>query len=127
MTSLVPLFQVVQGVFSTLFKEYVLLLNLENISQDGWYLDYGVSCHITRECDIFQPPRSVANRLLVRCGIHIEGELNRRGGSIVFVLESGWTLTFHHVLYVPHLILNVLSISSLEDQGYTVEFKGHSV
>ena len=81
---------------------------------------------MTRECDLFQPPRLVSTIFLVRCEIHIE-EVIRREGSIVIELESGWTLAFHHVLYFPHLRVNVLSVSALEDQGYIVEFGGHLV
>jgi hypothetical protein len=79
---------------------------------------------MTGECNLFQPPTLVATRCLVRCRNHIEGTVGRREGSVVFELESEWTLVFHHVLYVPHLRVNVLSILALEKQGYTVEFKG---
>ena len=82
---------------------------------------------MTRECDLFQPLGSLATRCLVRCGIHTEGVVDRREGSVVFELDSRWTLSFHHVLYVPCLRQNVLSVSSLEDQGYTIEFRGHLV
>ena len=63
----------------------------------------------------------------MRCGIQIEGTIGRREGSVVLELEPRWTPAFHHVLYVPRLRENVLSVSSLEDQAYTIEFRGHSI
>lgn len=66
--------------FSTLLnKEYVSLMDSEEIPRDGWYLDNGATCHMMRECDLFQPPSSVATRCLVRCGIHTEGTISTRG------------------------------------------------
>jgi hypothetical protein len=101
--------------FCTLFKEYVLLLDLEKISQDGWYVNSGATCHMIGECDLFQPPGSMATTCLVRCGIHTEGEDGRREGSVVFNLQFGWTVSFHHVLYFHCLRLHVFSVSTLED------------
>ena len=98
-----------------------------DISREGCYLKIGAICHMTRECDLFQPPGSVATRCLVRCGIHREGEAGKINDYFVFELESGWNLYFHHVLYVPHLRENVLSVSILLDQGYIVEFRGYSL
>ena len=104
----------------------MLLLDLEDISRDGWHLESGATFHMTGECDLFQPSGSIAIRCLVRCEIHIE-EVIRREGSVVIELESGWTLAFHHVIYVTLISANVLLVSSLEDQGYTTEFGGLSV
>ena len=66
---------------------------------------------MTRECDLFQPPRSMDTKFLVKCGIHIEGAIARRDGSVVIELELGWTLAFHHVLFVPLLRETMLSFS----------------
>ena len=63
----------------------------------------------------------------MRCGIQTEGTIGRRESSVVLELEPRWTPSFNHVLYVPHLRENVLSVSSLEDQGYIIEFRGHSI
>ena len=68
---------------------------------------------MTGECDLFKPPGLVDTKFLVRCGIHTEGEIGRREGYVVFELESIWTLGFYHVLYVPRLRANVLSLSAL--------------
>ena len=80
-----------------------------------------------REHDLFQPSGLMATIFLVRCAIHTEGAVGRREGFVVFELESRWTLAFHHVLYVPRLRANVLLVSSLENQGYTVDFRGYPV
>ena len=50
----------------------------------------------------------------------MERVVGRRNGSSEFDLDSGWTLTFHRVLYVPPIRVNVLLVSVLKDQGYTI-------
>jgi hypothetical protein len=43
-------------------------------------------------------------------------------GTILFQRESGKPLMFADVLYVPGLKKNLISISTLEDKGYEVNF-----
>ena len=114
--------------FSILSKEeYTLFLDVKGISRDGWYLDSGDTCNMTRDCDLFQPPSALLTRNLVRGGVHISAIVGRREGVVALQLESGWTLTFTGLLYVPSLRVSLLLVCSLEDQGHSMEFKGKSV
>jgi hypothetical protein len=44
-------------------------------------------------------------------------------GCVRFQLESGISLEVAGVMYVPRLKVNLLSISALEDMGYSVTFE----
>jgi hypothetical protein len=48
-------------------------------------------------------------------------------GTIPFQLESGDSLDFNDVLFVPSPRKNLLSISVMEDKGFVVEFKNQQV
>jgi hypothetical protein len=48
-------------------------------------------------------------------------------GTIPFQLESGNSLDFDDVLFVPGLRKNLLSVSVMEDKGFAVEFKNQQV
>jgi hypothetical protein len=41
-------------------------------------------------------------------------------GTFMFQLESGGLLEAHDVLYVPELKKNLLSVSVLEDKGFSM-------
>ena len=76
---------------------------------------------------MFQPPSAFPTRILVRCGVHTSVVVVNREGEVVLELESGWTLAFRGVFYVPGLRVSLLSIYSLEDKGYLIEFRGKSM
>ena len=79
------------------------------------------------DCDLFLLLGALPTRSLVRCRVHTSEVEGRREGAMVLELESRWTLAFIGLLYVPNLRVILLSVSSLEDQGYPVEFKRKSM
>ena len=48
-------------------------------------------------------------------------------GTVSIERESGKTLSFADVLYVPRLTKNLISVSTLKDKGYQVKFRDHRV
>ena len=48
-------------------------------------------------------------------------------GTVSFEREFGKTLSFADVLYVPGLTRNLISVSTMEDKGYQVNFYDHGV
>jgi len=46
----------------------------------------------------------------------------RRFGYVIFQLELGGIMGIENMLYVPYFKVNLLSISSFEDEGYVVGF-----
>ena len=65
----------------------------------------------------------------VQKSFHTKVELGDNGtyaiegiGSTSLKLDSGWSLHLEEILYVPVLKKNPLSVSVLEDKGYTIAF-----
>jgi hypothetical protein len=48
----------------------------------------------------------------------VEGE-----GTIMFQLKSRGSFDVHDVLYVPYLKKNLLSVSTMEDKGFGINFQ----
>ena len=91
-----------------------------------WFLDSGVSFHLTRDKDLFS---DLEEKDL---GVHIEmsddGRYNATGiGTISFERESGKPFILKDVMHVPGLKKNLIYVAMLEDKGYDVVFsKGKS-
>ena len=86
-----------------------------------WYLDSGVSFHISGDNNIFSTLEEKDIRMRIKMGddgkYRVSGE-----GTIVFQREHGAPLTLTDVKYVPGLKKNLVSIAMLEDKGYDVVF-----
>ena len=50
------------------------------------------------------------------------GDSNKGIGSTSFMLDSGTNLKITEILYVPGIKNNLLSVSTLEDKGFSVTF-----
>jgi hypothetical protein len=113
--------------FSNMFKrEYTLFLESKGKPKAWWYINSGASYHMTGEEDAFQEFSTQA-RGFVRCGIHTSMAIVKGEGTVTLQIESGKNLRVTGVLSVPRMRVNVLSATTLEDQGYGVEFYGREV
>ena len=86
-----------------------------------WFLDSGVSFHMTGDRDLFS---DLDEKDL---GVHIEmGDDGRYSatdiGTISFERESGKPFVLKEVMHVPGLKKNLISVVMLEDKGYDVVF-----
>jgi hypothetical protein len=93
---------------------------------DVWYVDSGASCHMTGRKKLFSRLQEGG------VNIHIELGDNARYkaqgiGTLSFQRESRKPLRFVDVLYVPGLTKNLISVSTLEDKGFEVTFRGEKV
>jgi hypothetical protein len=94
-------------------------------SIDMWVLDNGASSHMMRMRSMFLSVSETGSDLHVRCGASTMHAVNGVG-CVRFQLESGGSLEVAEVLFVPEQKVNFLSVSALEDLGYTVMFEdGH--
>ena len=97
--------------------------NSNGLVQNGtWYLDSGASRHMIGIWHIF---RIIAETGLDRF-VQSEGGHARavRGvGKVIFQLSHGGYLDHDGVLFVPGMRVNLLSVSSLEDAGYSTLFQ----
>jgi hypothetical protein len=115
----------VDEVADKLHREFLLVSVLSGtVSVSGtWLVDSGASHHMTRSWESLTSLSEVDSILQVELGDNakyaVEGV-----GTTSFQLESGKPLRMSDVLYVLGLKTNLLSISTMEDRGYAVEFSG---
>ena len=90
-------------------------------NDDTWLIDSGASRYITGFRD------HLANIVEKETNLHVflgdDAIYNVKGvGTSTFQLDSDMQLQLSEVLYVPGMKRNLVSISALEDKGYTVTF-----
>jgi hypothetical protein len=96
-------------------------------SPSQFILDSGSSAHMVSNIDLFfaidHTEEGLVHTSSGKDSLSIKGR-----GSIKLVNEYG-TIVLHHVLYVPHLVVNLLSVRCLVLENYCVEFskKIHSL
>lgn len=81
----------------------------------AWFLDRGASWHMTGMRNVFLSYSELGSRNYVGCGVSTSHVLAVRGvGSVKFQLESRGYLELVEVLYVPKLLINILSVLGFE-------------
>ena len=105
-------------------KEFSLMACLGGIGCLGcngnlaWFLDSGASQHMIRMRNVFLSYSKLDSGNFVGCNVSTRHVLAVKGvGSVKFQLESGGYLELVEVLYVPKLLMNILSISEFEMDG----------
>jgi hypothetical protein len=91
-----------------------------------WYVDIGASCNMSGVREHFTNLRDPEIRLEIMLG---DNTIVRAlgCGTIPFQRESRPPISFRDVLFVPGLKKNLISVSSLQDRGLEVSFKGTKV
>jgi hypothetical protein len=82
----------------------------------SWFVDSGAYRHMTRMRSVFLSFPEIDLDCHVGCGtstMHVVKGV----GCVIFQLELGGFLEVAEVLLVPELLVNLLSVSSLEDEG----------
>jgi hypothetical protein len=86
-----------------------------------WFVDNGASRHMTGMRLVFLSLSETDSDYCVGVGTGLQ--LAVKGvGSVRFQLESGCFLKIVGVLYVPEIMVNLLSVSILEVDGFGVAF-----
>jgi hypothetical protein len=104
----------------------VSCLSTSTIPRNAWYVDSGASQHMTSARQLFSSLKKQDSRVQVELGDDAKYPV-AGVGTIPFQLESGNSLDFDDVLFVPGLRKNLLSVSIMEDKGFAVEFKNQQV
>lgn len=97
-------------------------MNVQQESQNVWYLDSGCNNHTTRNHDIFvELDQDFASQ--VKLG---DGKLpSAEGKGVISVrTKGGNSKLYGDVLYVSNLTQNLLSVGQLLQKGYSVIFDG---
>jgi hypothetical protein len=91
-----------------------------------WYIDSGASSHMSGVREHFTDLRDPEIRLEIVLGDDTVVRAVGRG-TISFQRECMPPLVFRDVLFVPGLKKNLVSVSSLQDRGLEVSFRGTEV
>jgi hypothetical protein len=110
-------------------KEYFLMVGINSVTYEdieGWFVDNGSSHHMTEMRSIFLTFLEINTYCYV--GSLTNTRQTIRGyGYVIFKLESGGLLGIEHMLYVPYLKVNLLSVVAFEYEGYAVIFQDGQV
>lgn len=91
-----------------------------------WYIDSGATCYMSGVREHFSDLIVTGVDLYIEFGN--ESKVKAIGRGIVsFQRESRPPMVFNGVLYVPGLKKNLISVSTIEDQGYVVTFQKERV
>ena len=89
-------------------------------------MDSGASCHMTGQKRFFKDLHEGGLSFHIELGD--DAQYQTQGVGIVsFKRESGKPLSFANVFYVPGMTKNLISVSTLEDNGFQVKFRDHRV
>jgi hypothetical protein len=119
----------VNGLTEKIAKEYFLMVGLGKVIYEEikeWFMDNGSSLHMTRMRSIFLTFLESDTDYYVESGTNKKQAI-RGYVYIIFQLESGGFMGIKHMLYVPNLKLNLLSVATFEDEGYAVAFQNDQV
>jgi hypothetical protein len=91
-----------------------------------WYIDSGASSHMNGVREHFTDLRDTEVRIEISLGddtlVRLVGI-----GTVTFRRDSMPPISFTDVLYVPRLKKNLISVSTLQDRGLEVTFRGTEV
>ncbi len=105
-------------------REFLLISTIcgsTHISQDTWLIDNGASRHMTSNQEVLS---NLSNEdMIAQIVLGNDIKFTAKGtGSASFILDTGDIVYVENILYVPGLKKNLISVSALEDKGYTVGF-----
>jgi hypothetical protein len=91
-----------------------------------WYIDSGVSSHMTGLREHFYDLKDTEVRIEISLGddrvVRVAGI-----GIVTFRRDSLPPISFMDVLYVPGMKKNLILVSTLQDRGLEVTFRGTEV
>jgi hypothetical protein len=85
-----------------------------------WYIDSGASSHMTGVREYFSDLRGIEVRIDISLG-------DDRVVTVAFRRENLPPILFTDVLFVPGMKKNLISVSTLQDRGLEVTFRGIEV
>jgi hypothetical protein len=109
---------------ATKFEEFTLVscLSTNTVTRSAWFVDSGASHHMIEAWDLFNSLVEKDSSIYVELGYDakyaVKGE-----GTILFQLDLGDLFESKDVLYVLGIRRNFLSVSVMEDKGFSIMFK----
>ncbi|KAL4554216.1 hypothetical protein LXL04_037399 [Taraxacum kok-saghyz] len=98
-----------------------------NVPFNSWWIDSGSMVHVSNSLQGFHTIQKLErSQRTIKVG---DGEdLNVEAvGSLPLLLESGFSLSLNNTLYVPGITRNLISVSKLAKEGFTLTFRYNDV
>ncbi|KAH9641407.1 hypothetical protein HF086_011436 [Spodoptera exigua] len=89
-----------------------------NYDMDKWYIDSGATKHMTSRRDWFVDLKPIDNKVTVANGTKIDAE----GIGKISINTENNVNTINDVMYVPNLQINLLSVKTAVEKGFTIMF-----
>jgi hypothetical protein len=103
-------------------SEFSFIACLSSSTSSGvWYIDSGVSSHMTGVRDYFSSLEEEEMNLYIEMGNNAKCRAAGHG-TVTFQREFEKPLMVKDVLYVSGMAKNLISVLALEDMGYVVSF-----
>jgi hypothetical protein len=115
--------------FTTQFERecaFLICCTTVETTPNIWYIDSGASSHMTGVREHFTDLRDPEVKMEIALGddtiVRVVGR-----GTVTFQRDTMPPISFRDVLYVPGLKKNLISVSTLQDRGLEVSFRGTEV
>jgi hypothetical protein len=92
-----------------------------DFSSNTWWIDSGVTVHVTNSSQGLLGSRTTGRGRSLQVADGREAKVEAVG-TLPLLLHGSFTLYLSNVLYVPSLRRNLISVASLEDDGYECLF-----
>ena len=97
--------------------------SLIDVPVNSWWIDSGASIHVSNSLQGFRSKRKPSDaevNLFVGNGNKVDVQFI---GLVELKLESGFILRLKNTVYVPSMRRNLISLSKLDDSGFSFNFK----
>jgi len=102
-------------------------INVDTLSSNGWYIDFGATSHMTNDRNFFTEfSETKPVKVTVANGQYMMSEEVGNGYLHCQTLDDVKRILVKNVLYVPALETNLMSVKRLTKQGNVVTFEGNN-
>jgi hypothetical protein len=106
----------------TNFEDVCFVSGLKENASSFWFLDSGATSHMTWDESFFDRLEFFDGSILLANGERVECKGSGSGKLTISELGGSKTLGLENVLFVPGLHCNLISISTITEQGFQVLF-----
>jgi hypothetical protein len=106
------------------FISFIDEFSFTDFSSNTWWIDSGATVHVTNSSQGLLGARTMGRERSLQVADGREAKVEAVG-TLPLLLHGGFTLYLNNVLYVPSLKRNLISIASLEDDGYEYLFENN--
>jgi hypothetical protein len=103
------------------FISFIDEFSFTDFSSNTWWIDSGATVHVTNSSQGLLDARTTGRERSLQVADGCEAKVEAIG-TLPLILHGSSTLYLNNVLYVPSLRTNLISVASLENDGYECLF-----